>query len=259
MTENAKKLPCGHIFHQSCLRSCLEHHHFCPTCRYSLIENQPGTTNWKCSKRTFSIQWSKVVQLAAKFSSAEKFGNGNNVNNLGFAYGQGQTFDMGFGLGVPPEMVQQVREIFPDVPQQDIVRDLLQTRSAELTIENIVEGRLVYQPVRTPPVNTNIGSPATTSSSFQTTNASPQQSSQVNSVQQQTQRTDQEVKSFPGTFSTSAKDRHSSLVARKQALMEQARKQYLEKQQQDSTPTQEFSNSETPATNDNETRRKVLL
>jgi autocrine motility factor receptor len=35
---SAKKLPCGHIFHHSCLRSWLEQHHSCPTCRHSLIE-----------------------------------------------------------------------------------------------------------------------------------------------------------------------------------------------------------------------------
>eukprot|EP00026_Physarum_polycephalum_P001391 Phypoly_transcript_01392.p1 GENE.Phypoly_transcript_01392~~Phypoly_transcript_01392.p1 ORF type:complete len:855 (-),score=140.50 Phypoly_transcript_01392:868-3168(-) len=35
---SAKKLPCGHIFHHSCLRSWLEQHHSCPTCRHSLID-----------------------------------------------------------------------------------------------------------------------------------------------------------------------------------------------------------------------------
>lgn len=54
----AKRLPCSHIFHQyvtrnlieisathlcsSCLRSWLENHHNCPTCRYSLIDNVPA-------------------------------------------------------------------------------------------------------------------------------------------------------------------------------------------------------------------------
>jgi autocrine motility factor receptor len=42
--QSAKKLPCGHIFHLSCLRSWLQQHHSCPTCRSSLIHsnNQQG-------------------------------------------------------------------------------------------------------------------------------------------------------------------------------------------------------------------------
>ena len=33
--ENARKLPCGHLFHNSCLRSWLEQDTSCPTCRTS--------------------------------------------------------------------------------------------------------------------------------------------------------------------------------------------------------------------------------
>lgn len=40
--DTAKKLPCGHLFHHSCLRSWLEQHHSCPTCRRSLIDPNPA-------------------------------------------------------------------------------------------------------------------------------------------------------------------------------------------------------------------------
>ncbi|RGB23909.1 hypothetical protein C1646_727362 [Rhizophagus diaphanus] len=36
--DKAKKLPCGHMFHLTCLRSWLEHHSSCPTCRRSLLK-----------------------------------------------------------------------------------------------------------------------------------------------------------------------------------------------------------------------------
>ncbi|CAI2188753.1 3561_t:CDS:2, partial [Funneliformis geosporum] len=36
--DTAKKLPCGHMFHLTCLRSWLEQHGSCPTCRRSLLK-----------------------------------------------------------------------------------------------------------------------------------------------------------------------------------------------------------------------------
>eukprot|EP01134_Creolimax_fragrantissima_P001423 CFRG1423T1 len=40
METNAKKLPCGHIFHLACLRSWLERQRTCPTCRRPVLESQ---------------------------------------------------------------------------------------------------------------------------------------------------------------------------------------------------------------------------
>lgn len=40
--NTALRLPCGHIFHTTCLRSWLEHNHNCPTCRYALIAQAPA-------------------------------------------------------------------------------------------------------------------------------------------------------------------------------------------------------------------------
>ncbi|KAH7085399.1 hypothetical protein BKA63DRAFT_499541 [Paraphoma chrysanthemicola] len=40
--QRAKKLPCGHILHFSCLRSWLERQQVCPTCRRPVL-SQPGT------------------------------------------------------------------------------------------------------------------------------------------------------------------------------------------------------------------------
>ncbi|ESO87844.1 hypothetical protein LOTGIDRAFT_166144 [Lottia gigantea] len=39
--DAARKLPCGHLFHNACLRSSLEQDTACPTCRMSLGDDQP--------------------------------------------------------------------------------------------------------------------------------------------------------------------------------------------------------------------------
>ncbi|XP_055847045.1 E3 ubiquitin-protein ligase HRD1 [Episyrphus balteatus] len=46
MVANSKKLPCGHIFHTSCLRSWFQRQQTCPTCRLNILhtttENPPA-------------------------------------------------------------------------------------------------------------------------------------------------------------------------------------------------------------------------
>lgn len=37
----AKKLPCNHIFHTSCLRSWFQRHQTCPTCRLDILRPTP--------------------------------------------------------------------------------------------------------------------------------------------------------------------------------------------------------------------------
>jgi len=41
MMHGAKKLPCGHMFHLTCLRSWFERDHRCPTCRHPASEPAP--------------------------------------------------------------------------------------------------------------------------------------------------------------------------------------------------------------------------
>ena len=39
----AKKLPCGHYFHMSCLKSWIERQQVCPTCRRPIFQEEPAT------------------------------------------------------------------------------------------------------------------------------------------------------------------------------------------------------------------------
>jgi len=44
MVNNAKKLPCGHIFHTSCLRSWFQRQQTCPTCRLNILRAPTETS-----------------------------------------------------------------------------------------------------------------------------------------------------------------------------------------------------------------------
>lgn len=39
MINSSKKLPCGHIFHTSCLRSWFQRQQTCPTCRLNILRS----------------------------------------------------------------------------------------------------------------------------------------------------------------------------------------------------------------------------
>jgi autocrine motility factor receptor len=145
--ESARKLPCGHVFHNGCLRSWLEQDTSCPTCRMSLsdlnarpaeatpvVNNQQVPEAQRRARRTnrFHFDASRYVSWLPSFSV--------EVTHMLSGYAvirpqQTQTsqFD---------NMARQVSEVFPSVPLSVIVEDLRVTNSVELTIDNIVEGRL---------------------------------------------------------------------------------------------------------------------
>ncbi|KAF9193522.1 hypothetical protein BGZ51_003077 [Haplosporangium sp. Z 767] len=50
---SAKVLPCGHIFHLFCIRSWLEHHSSCPTCRRSLVSKTDSSNQEDDDARGF--------------------------------------------------------------------------------------------------------------------------------------------------------------------------------------------------------------
>ena len=70
--SSALRLPCGHIFHTTCLRSWLEHNHNCPTCRYALIAQSPAPITRPTASRYNSarpIVRQPVTQPSASSSS----------------------------------------------------------------------------------------------------------------------------------------------------------------------------------------------
>ncbi|KAK2154213.1 hypothetical protein LSH36_274g01040 [Paralvinella palmiformis] len=112
------------------------------------------------------------------------------------------------------QMAQQVKEVLPHVPLNIIRTDLALTKDVDLTITNILEGRVQFSPEE-PGVE-----------------ATPSTSVANSSQQKQTSATTSpsDVSSGTTSFSKNSQDRHLSLADRKKALVENARRRYLEKQ-----------------------------
>ncbi|XP_013379693.1 ancient ubiquitous protein 1 [Lingula anatina] len=103
-------------------------------------------------------------------------------------------------------MAMQVREVLPHVPIEVIKRDLGTTRDVDTTITNILEGRVKYEPE----------SERTQSSSRPQVKPTPVSPSS----------------NAAKSFSRSPQERTLSLNDRKQALLENARRRYLQKNSQ---------------------------
>lgn len=169
--ETARKLPCGHLFHNSCLRSWLEQDTSCPTCRTCLKkqnsesnafqanrtngqENEDDVNNENANVRTnhfFHFDGSRYASwlpsvsvevtrpnllnfttLTGRANDSHRDLIANNNNNNVISTSQIEN------------MAQQVHELFPRIPIATIIDDIRTTRSTEVTIDNILDGRLEF-------------------------------------------------------------------------------------------------------------------
>ncbi|GMR52544.1 hypothetical protein PMAYCL1PPCAC_22739, partial [Pristionchus mayeri] len=149
--EDARKLECGHAFHDWCLMWWLEQDASCPTCRRFLpspheqarpeggkvatvlvagvaAAGQPSTTTWHFS--------------------GERFGGFG-----GFLRLPSFSIELSHNMGVIRRddsqlntQAEQVREMFPQLPFDVILNDLRTSGSSQATIENILEGRVGFVP-----------------------------------------------------------------------------------------------------------------
>eukprot|EP00126_Sphaerothecum_destruens_P006201 Sdes_comp19260_c0_seq1m10244 len=166
--SNAKILPCKHLFHASCLRSWLEQHGTCPTCRRSLITSEPLTT-----QPTSPLPPGMPDAPANEGAADAPVGNDENslfqfhgrrwaswLPNFSVEVVRRPTTERPFlnpeALNVPRWMVDHIREIFPHVPEDVILQDLARTNSVDTTSENILDGRLFFVPLTPiPPSRSN--------------------------------------------------------------------------------------------------------
>ncbi|KAI1280823.1 E3 ubiquitin-protein ligase AMFR [Halotydeus destructor] len=166
--EAARKLPCGHLFHNSCLRSWLEQDTSCPTCRTSLkgrteetaeeegLNRANGTTRDGRETRPgfranhfFHFDGSRYaswlpsvsVEVSRPHLISIGVNNGPRANSSNMP--QEATTLASLPNAQLESMARQVQEWFPNFPMATIVEDMRFTRNIELTMENILDGRLV--------------------------------------------------------------------------------------------------------------------
>lgn len=173
--EIGRCLPCSHVFHASCLLAWLHQDLSCPTCRHKLHKPEQNDAR--------SLPGSLLDGLLP-VSEENGMGQENGVRDV--AHGAGGAFPSpaapegspgtpgwryvswlpSFSVeqshtqlprhhqanSQPTSMSQldnlarQVQQMFPDVSYSHILEDLRHTHSLEITIDNILEQRLVSPP-----------------------------------------------------------------------------------------------------------------
>ncbi|XP_076120743.1 E3 ubiquitin-protein ligase AMFR isoform X1 [Alosa pseudoharengus] len=229
---SARKLPCGHLFHNSCLRSWLEQDTSCPTCRLPLNISEGGGASEERGRERLnnnlpprpgaearphinqhnhffhfdvtallaSPAGSRIASWLPSFSVEVM----HTTNVLGIVQANNSQLNT---------MAHQIQEMFPQVPYHLVLQDLNLTRSVEVTTDNILEGRIqVPFPAQAaerapPPVNPAGASEVTHSAAVETE--------------------DFEVRG--SRFSKSAAERQKMLLQRKEELLQRARRSFLSK------------------------------
>ncbi|XP_050537549.1 E3 ubiquitin-protein ligase AMFR-like isoform X2 [Daktulosphaira vitifoliae] len=226
--DSARKLPCGHLFHNGCLQSWMEQEPSCPTCRLSLTLGQDqniGVSNLanNVNQNTlgihthsphhfFHFDGSRYLSWLPSFSVEVTHSLRPSSQNI-----QSSQIDT---------MARQVLQLFPYYTMQMIVEDLLVTRSVDLTIDNILEGRLI-SPQQFIEEESMIEIPQPISTVKQYINISP--GTNFNSNMNEPGIDD--LVSLGSQFSKSPDEREHMLRARKQAMILRARQKYMNKEE----------------------------
>ncbi|XP_069361730.1 E3 ubiquitin-protein ligase AMFR-like [Maniola hyperantus] len=217
--KEARKLPCAHLFHNSCLCRWVQQDASCPTCRRALsaapepplapraplppLGPLPPRVDVR-PNHLFHFDGSRYVSWLPSFSVEVTRVREAPAPHLLDA------------------MVEQVQQVFPQYPRALVAADLAASRSADLTIDNILEGRLPPPMAAAPTVATG-AAPAATA-------APPQRDATP------AERTDHNTEPETSTqFSHNAAEREAMLRRRKEALLDAARRRYLARMSQPAT------------------------
>ncbi|CAF3827749.1 unnamed protein product [Rotaria sp. Silwood1] len=241
--EKARRLPCGHLFHEICLRSWLEHDTTCPICRLSLHEDtiQVTPTNSTPIQSTSNFRFWPSLSFGGLRTNAHNLAINNDqnrgLNHLfrfhanrysswlpSFSIEMNHNFPFHFGRSrltslQLTSMVQNIQHIFPQIPFEIILSDLQRTQSIDTTIENIIEQRIHLESQQ-----------QETSESEESSYISSSSSSEIDELINtdlllDSSRTIQNNEHFTWPL-----DPNLSFADRKQQLISYMRRQYLERE-----------------------------
>ncbi|XP_076652443.1 E3 ubiquitin-protein ligase AMFR [Halictus rubicundus] len=232
--EAARKLPCCHLFHNSCLQSWLEQDTSCPTCRLALsmqpnhrestlaLPNELQTLARTNENHFFHFDGSRYVSWLPSFSV-----------EVSHNWLRGDISTIAHNNSQMDAMIRQVQQLFPHFPRNLIVEDLRVTRSVEWTVENILDGVLI-------PPHHLIEEPQSESvPQSHTSNTENSVSSNAASTSPTDPRFDipiadsnNEPSSLGGRFSRSSSERELILQHRKEHMRLAARRRYFEIQRE---------------------------
>lgn len=262
--EKARCLPCGHLFHQNCLRSWLEQDTTCPICRLSLQEDnaqqpivtqpvQPAPAAATAAATPNFLLWPSLT-LTRLATNMHGLGDGAVARpprnhlirfdgsrysswlpsfsieiNHNFPFRLGRARLTGVQL---TSMAQSVQQVFPQVPFEIILADLQRTQSIDTTIENIIDHRIRIEPQQTHQQN----EPSTSDdSSYTSTSASSSEAGEpvdTESLSDQP-RTTQSIEFIDTNDNenfTWPLDPQTPFTVRKQQLISYMRRRYLERE-----------------------------
>ncbi|KAK1161869.1 E3 ubiquitin-protein ligase AMFR-like isoform X1 [Acipenser oxyrinchus oxyrinchus] len=225
--QAARKLPCGHLFHNSCLRSWLEQDTSCPTCRMSLNINEnsraredrqrenlgenigpvPGAEarpHINHHNHFFHFDGSRIASWLPSFSVEVM----HTTNILGITQANNSQLNA---------MAHQIQEMFPQIPYHLVLQDLQLTRSVEITTDNILEGRIQV--------------PFPTQAMASTLELSPgtDEAAGASGSSENVPSEPEDFEARGSRFSKSAEERQRMLLQRKEELLQHARRRYLSK------------------------------
>ncbi|NXF89696.1 AMFR ligase, partial [Eubucco bourcierii] len=252
--QSARKLPCGHLFHSSCLRSWLEQDTSCPTCRMSLnitdsqhvredqqrenldenvvpVAVAEGRPRLNQHNHFFHFDGSRIASWLPSFSVEVM----HTTNILGISQASNSQLNA---------MAHQIQEMFPQVPYHLVLQDLQLTRSVEITTDNILEGRIQvpFPTQRADSIRPALNSSVERHSADQEDTEALAQVERVplelnSRMEEMVELSEVEAEATAAEdfeargsrFSKSADERQRMLVQRKEDLLQQARKRYLNK------------------------------
>ncbi|XP_064467008.1 E3 ubiquitin-protein ligase AMFR-like isoform X2 [Ornithodoros turicata] len=246
--ESARKLPCGHLFHNSCLRSWLEQDTSCPTCRMSLSEH--GAPDLSANAEDEGRNTALLLGALGAQDDTPRHPQNTTTNHFfhfdgsryvswlpSFSVEVTHTNLLG-GQQPPPvqtsqldNMARQVQQMFPHMPLNTILEDLRSTRSVELTIENILDERLIAPPES----DLDSQKEMTVSSSGGGNSAAAsatllfEEPEQFFEAQDGSSGDNSMGPQVGGRFSKSPTERERMLSRRKEELLKMARKKFLER------------------------------